>query len=149
MPSSHAQFLAFFSVYLTFFLLVRHSPHPSDTHTPTTFSQRIGLALWSVLFAVIVCASRVYLSYHTVTQVLVGCSVGTFTAVAWFAVTELARQSGWIQWALDRRELTMFRIRDLVVEEDLAESGWARWRIVSKRRYSKTEHTTTAKQKER
>lgn len=149
MPSSHAQFLAFFSVYLTLFLLFRHSPHPSDTHTPTTLNQRIALAVWSFLFAAIVCASRVYLSYHTVNQVLVGCFAGAITALAWFAVTGVARQCGWIQWALDRRELTMLRIRDLVIEEDLAESGWERWTVVKRRRKSELERTTTAKQKKR
>lgn len=149
MPSSHAQFVAFFCVYLTLFLLVRHSPHPSNTHTPTTFNERIGLAVWSCLFAATVCASRVYLSYHTVNQVLVGCLAGALTAVAWFAVTSVARQTGWIQWILDRRESTMLRIRDLVVEEDLAESGWERWRVVSKRRKSEKEQTTASKQKQR
>lgn len=149
MPSSHAQFLAFFSVYLSLFLLIRHSPHPSDTHSPTTFIQRIGLALWSVVFAAVVCASRVYLSYHTIHQVLVGACVGTITAVAWFVVTELARRLGWIKWLLDRREFTMFRIRDLVVEEDLAESGWERWKIVSRRRKAEKEHIVAVKQKQR
>lgn len=149
MPSSHAQFVAFFSLYLTLFLLLRHSPHPSDTHTPTTFKQRVALAISSFIFATTVCASRVYLSYHTVNQVLVGCAVGTVTAVAWFVVTVVARRSGWIQWALDRRELRMLRIRDLVVEEDLAESGWERWRFVSRRRRSELESTNGMKQKKR
>lgn len=149
MPSSHAQFLAFFSVYLTLFLLIRHSPHPSDTHSPTTLVQRIGIALCSGLFAAVVCASRVYLSYHTVHQVLVGGCVGTITAIAWFVVTELARRLGWVQWALDKRELSLFRIRDLVVEEDLAESGWERWKIVSRRRKSEKGQITRAKRKQR
>ena len=134
MPSSHAQFVAFFSVYLTLFLLLRHSPHPSDTHRPTTFNQRIILSLWGFLFAVAVCASRVYLSYHTVNQVLVGCVAGTVCALAWFSLTTVARKYDWISWTLDRKEVSMMRIRDLVVEEDLAESGWERWKIVSKRR---------------
>ncbi|KAL8936552.1 MAG: hypothetical protein Q9216_004874 [Gyalolechia sp. 2 TL-2023] len=108
MPSSHAQFVAFFSVYLTLFLLIRHSPHPSDTHKPTTYTQRVILSVWTFLFA-----------------------------ASW----------GWIQWALDRREATALRIRDLVVEEDLAESGWERWRVVKKRR--KTEMDRTAKPKKR
>lgn len=149
MPSSHAQFLAFFSVYLTLFLLVRHSPHPSDTHTPTTFKQRVALAISSSIFAATVCASRVYLSYHTVNQVFVGCAVGIVTAIAWFVVTAVARRTGWIQWALDRREMIMLRIRDLVVEEDLAESGWERWRIVSRRRRSEEQSANGIKHKKR
>lgn len=147
MPSSHAQFLAFFSVYLTLFLLRRHSPHPSDTHTPTTYTQRVILSVWGFIFAASVCVSRIYLSYHTVNQVLVGCCVGIITAIAWFTLTTILRRWGWIQWALDRREMKAFRIRDLVVEEDLAESGWERWRVVRRRR--KTDMQRTAKAKTR
>lgn len=149
MPSSHAQFVAFFCVYLTLFLLFRHSPHPSDTHTPTTLNERILLALWSILLAATVCASRVYLHYHTVNQVLVGCAVGTVTALAWFAFTTVARRHGWIRWALESRELMMLRVRDLVVEEDLAESGWERWRNVSKRRNLGIVNKSAAKTKRR
>ena len=149
MPSSHAQFVAFFSVYLTLFLLFRHSPHPSDTHTPTTLNQRILLAAWSFVFAATVCTSRVYLQYHTVNQVLVGCFVGVFTAVAWFGVTTVARRNGWIQRALESRELMMLRVRDLVVEEDLAESGWERWKNVSKRRQLDLRSRSSAKTKRR
>lgn len=149
MPSSHAQFVAFFCVYMTLFLLIRHSPHPSDTHTPTTFNQRILLSLLSSLFAASVCLSRVYLSYHTPNQVLVGCTVGVVTAIIWFSVVSIARRTGWITWALDRRELTLLRVRDLVVEEDLAESGWERWRNVKRRRKAERTDGLTTKQKKR
>ncbi|KAL8910434.1 MAG: hypothetical protein Q9171_004272 [Xanthocarpia ochracea] len=149
MPSSHAQFVVFFCMYLTLFLLFRHSPHPSDTHTPTTLNERLLLAAWSFVFAAMVCASRVYLQYHTVNQVLVGSLVGAVTAIAWFGVTTIARRHGWIQWALESRELTMLRVRDLVVEEDLAESGWERWKNVSKRRHLGLINRTSAKTKRR
>ncbi|KAL8788992.1 MAG: hypothetical protein Q9213_001401 [Squamulea squamosa] len=149
MPSSHAQFLAFFSVYLSLFLLFRHSPHPSNTHTPTTVNERLLLAAWSCIFAATVCASRVYLQYHTVNQVLVGCFVGALTAIAWFGVTTIARRYGWIQWALESREMMLLRVRDLVVEEDLAESGWERWKNVSQRRHLDLINRTSAKTKQR
>ncbi|KAL8856800.1 MAG: hypothetical protein Q9178_006637 [Gyalolechia marmorata] len=149
MPSSHAQFVVFFCVYLTLFLLFRHSPHPSDTHRPTTLNERLLLATWSFVFAAMVCASRVYLQYHTVNQVLVGSIVGAVTAIAWFGVTTIARRRGWIQWALESRELTMLRVRDLVVEEDLAESGWERWKNVSKRRHLELINRPSAKTKRR
>lgn len=149
MPSSHAQFVAFFSVYLTLFLLVRHKPHPSDTHKPTTVAERLLLAAWSVVFAATVCASRVYLQYHTVNQVLVGSLVGIFTAVAWFGVTTIARRNGWIQRALESRALTMLRVRDLVIEEDLAESGWERWKNVSRRRQLDLRNQLSVKTKRR
>ncbi|KAI4223269.1 MAG: hypothetical protein L6R36_005560 [Xanthoria steineri] len=149
MPSSHAQFVAFFSVYLTLFLLFRHKPHPSDTHTPTTLAERLLLAAWSFVFAATVCASRVYLQYHTVNQVLVGSLVGALTAVAWFGVTTMARRKGWIQRALESRALMMLRVRDLVVEEDLAESGWERWKNVSRRRQLDLRNQGSVKTKRR
>lgn len=149
MPSSHAQFVAFFSVYLTLFLLFRHLPHPSDTHTPTTLNERLLLSASSVMFAATVCASRVYLQYHTVNQVLVGCFVGVSTAIAWFGVTTVARRKGWIQKALESKGLVMLRVRDLVVEEDLAEGGWERWKNVSKRRNLELVRGSTVKTKRR
>lgn len=39
--------------------------------------------------AVLVCISRVYLQYHTVSQVLVGIFVGILFATVWFALTYL------------------------------------------------------------
>ncbi|KAL8997129.1 MAG: hypothetical protein Q9169_003512 [Polycauliona sp. 2 TL-2023] len=149
MPSSHAQFVAFFSIYLSLFLLLRHSPHPSATHTPTTFTQRLLLSFSAIVFAATVCASRIYLQYHTVNQVLVGSFVGVFTAVAWFGVTTVARRRGWIETVLERREVVMLRVRDLVVEEDLAESGWERWRRVRRRRKAEMVGESAAETKRR
>ena len=101
------------------------------------------------MFAATVCASRVYLQYHTVSQVLVGCFVGVFTAIAWFGVTTVARRKGWIQRALESKGFVMLRVRDLVVEEDLAESGWERWKNVSKRRKLESVGGSTVKTKRR
>lgn len=127
MPSSHAQFATFFSLSLTLFLLFRHTPHPSPTHTPITFPQRIFLSGLALLCAGAVAASRIYLNYHTVKQVLVGSGAGAWSAVTWFVVTGLLRKEGWVEWALELKGLRLLRVRDLVVEEDLAEAGWQRW----------------------
>lgn len=128
MPSSHAQFVAFFSVSLTLFLLFRHTPKPSSAyHTPLTLTARALLSLIAVLCASAVAASRIYLNYHTLKQVLVGCGAGAFSAVAWFVVMDLLRRQGWIEWTLDTQGARMLRMRDLVIEEDLAEAGWEKW----------------------
>lgn len=127
MPSSHAQFATFFSLSLTLFLLFRHTPHPSPTYTPITLPQRIFLSLVALFCAGAVAASRIYLNYHTIKQVFVGSTAGTFSAVGWFAVTIWLRRSGWVDWGLELRGSRMLRMRDLVVEEDLAEAGWKRW----------------------
>jgi dolichyldiphosphatase len=127
MPSSHAQFVTFFSVTLTFFLLFRHVPHPTETHTPFSFPQRLLLSVLALASAGAVASSRIYLSYHTPKQVLVGCAAGAISAVLWFGFTTYLRRAGWIEWALETELARLFRVRDLVVQEDLVDSGWARW----------------------
>lgn len=128
MPSSHAQFVAFFSLSLTMFLLFRHVPKkPSPSHTPLSLVARIALSGLALLNAGLVAWSRIYLNYHTPHQVLVGCGAGAASAISWFLVTSGIRQIGLLSWALDQYPTRLFRIRDLVVEEDLCQSGWEKW----------------------
>jgi dolichyldiphosphatase len=127
MPSSHAQFVTFFSVSLTLFLLVRHQPIPSSTHTPTTFGQRLLLSALSLVSAGAVAQSRIYLNYHTPKQVLVGVSAGGVFAVLWFIFVAYLRWAGWVEWGLNTDIARFFRFRDLVLTEDLTDAGWARW----------------------
>jgi dolichyldiphosphatase len=74
-----------------------------------------------------VATSRIYLSYHTPKQVVVGVAAGAIFAFVWFGFTTYLRRAGWIEWALETWIARMFRVRDLVVQEDLVDSGWARW----------------------
>jgi dolichyldiphosphatase len=127
MPSSHSQFVAFFSLTFSLFLIFRHTPKPSPTHTPLTFTQRLIVSLLACVCAGAVAVSRVYLNYHTPKQVLAGAIVGVIVAVAWFAVTHILRQSGWLDWALDTQLARLARVRDLVLDEDLVEAGWHRY----------------------
>lgn len=131
MPSSHAQFVAYFSVSLALFLLFRHRPvHPGRrhrNHTPMSLPER---AVWSVLAVAVAAAvawSRIYLNYHTEKQVVVGCAAGTVSALGWFAITTAVRRSGLLAWALELPIARFLRVRDLVVEEDLCQSGWEKW----------------------
>lgn len=134
MPSSHAQFVAFFAAYLALFLLYRHTPTVSHSHI-MTWSLVLGLCIGASAVAV----SRVYLSYHTPRQILAGVAAGVICAVFWFVVTWFLRTSGWIDWALDLELVRQMRIRDLVVNEDLAEAGWQRWE--TKRTLRRRGHT--------
>lgn len=43
----------------------------------------------SMIVAILVCISRVYLQYHTLSQVLWGIIVGFLFATFWFALTSL------------------------------------------------------------
>ncbi|KAK3069901.1 hypothetical protein LTR53_011411 [Teratosphaeriaceae sp. CCFEE 6253] len=136
MPSSHAQFVTYFSTFLTLFLLLRHNPHhphASTTHAPTPYWQRLGLAVLSALGAGAVAQSRIYLNYHTPRQVYAGILAGMTCAAAWFVVVSTARHFGWVDWALDTPIARWLRLRDLVVNEDLVDAGWERWDLRRKR----------------
>ena len=134
MPSSHAQFVTFFSLSLSLFLLLRHRPTSSTTHTPTSFPERLALSVVACICAGAVAASRIYLNYHTLKQVLAGSAAGASTAVAWFVFTSLLRTYGWIDWVLENPLARILRMRDLVVTEDLADAGWGRWESIRKAR---------------
>ena len=134
MPSSHAQFVTFFSVYLALFLLLRHQPHPTHTHTPLTLFERFFVSLLALASAASIAVSRIYLNYHTPKQVLVGCAAGAGLAIGWFIMIEYMRVSGWLDWVLETDLAKTFRMRDLVVTEDLTDAGWLRWREGKKKR---------------
>lgn len=128
MPSSHAQFVSFFSLSLTLFLLFRHVPKkPTASHTPLSPVVRAGLSGLALVCAGLVAWSRTYLNYHTEKQVVVGSMAGAVTAIGWFLVTTALRQTGVLAWVLDQEFTRLFRMRDLVVEEDLCQAGWEKW----------------------
>ncbi|KAI1853657.1 hypothetical protein JX265_004011 [Neoarthrinium moseri] len=130
MPSSHSQFVAYFAVSLALFLIFRHQPVYQGrrrNHTPMTMAERAFWSVVGVCMAGAVAWSRIYLNYHTEKQVVVGCAAGTVSAIAWFILTAAVRQSGWLAWAIDHPIARFFRVRDLVVEEDLCQAGWEKW----------------------
>jgi dolichyldiphosphatase len=130
MPSSHAQFVSFFSISLTLFLLFRHVPKkPAPSHTPLSMVARVLLSGVALANAGLVAWSRTYLNYHTPKQVFVGISAGAVSAVGWFAITTIVRQVGLLSWVLEQPITRLFRMRDLVVEEDLCQSGWEKWEM--------------------
>jgi dolichyldiphosphatase len=127
MPSSHAQFVTYFAVYLTLFLLVRHVPTVPKPDTTSYFLMRVALAAGVCLGAGAVATSRIYLNYHTPKQVLAGCAAGVLCAVSWYVATSFLRTKGYVDWALDLGISQLLRLRDLVVSQDLAEAGWLQW----------------------
>merc|ERR1719481_272368 len=85
MPSSHSQFLWFVSLYMVLFIL--------------------GLAI-------IMAYSRVYLQYHTVSQVVWGGVVGSLGAVQWFILTQLVFTPRLYPWVASLSIAEFFLIRD-------------------------------------
>ena len=154
MPSSHAQFLTFFSLSLSMFLLLRHSapsPHASypTTNLHTPLLHRLAICFASMVLAFCVAASRVYLNYHTPRQVLVGCAAGATSAIAWYIITEWIRRSGLLQWILDLEIIRALRIRDLLIEEDLVEAGWREWETRTQKREFQARHNGLSAKKSR
>jgi dolichyldiphosphatase len=127
MPSSHSQFVAFFSLSLTLFLMFRHQTTSHTSYRPSSFAERLALSILACVCAVVVALSRIYLNYHTPRQVWVGFSAGLVFALVWFAFTSYLRSSGWIEWGLDLEIARQLRFRDLIMTEDLQDAGWGRW----------------------
>lgn len=96
-------------------------------HQPWSLIERVAVSVAALVLASMVAASRVYLGYHTPTQVLAGCLAGFACAIGWFAVTYLLRQTGYLAQALTWPVARWFRIRDLVIEEDMCQAGWEKW----------------------
>jgi dolichyldiphosphatase len=127
MPSSHSQFVAFFSLSLSLFLLLRHQTTHHTSYRPSTFLERLFVSILACFCAVTVAVSRVYLTYHTPRQVCVGFGAGLIFAAVWFLFTTYLRSAGWLDWALDLEISRMLRFRDLILTEDLQDAGWGRW----------------------
>lgn len=86
MPSSHAQFMGFFTVYLILFICLRQK---QTYRTSIAKLVRSLLVLMLVFVNALVCISRVYLSYHTMLQVVVGQILGiTLGSTAFFMVIQ-------------------------------------------------------------
>ncbi len=117
MPSSHAQFVEYFSTFLILFLLLRHDshnhPYASSTHVPVPHWQRLLLSCAALGCAAAVAQSRIYLNYHKPRQVYVGIAAGILCAVAWFSLIGAARNAGLVDWMLDLPPARFFRLRDL------------------------------------
>ena len=104
MPSSHSQFTAFFSTSLSFLLLLSEV-HPSKLSSTALLQSNflggvlISVSAWFCTIAVAI--SRVYLNYHTVRQVVIGCAAGLLSAIVWFFFATYLKRFGWAEWMLN------------------------------------------------
>ncbi|GLV37842.1 hypothetical protein CBL_06456 [Carabus blaptoides fortunei] len=87
MPSSHAQFMWFFATYVIYFVFIRL--YHLNNNTIIENVSKLLIISTCLIAAILVCISRIYLQYHTITQVLAGIIVGILFATVWFALTYL------------------------------------------------------------
>lgn len=96
-------------------------------HRPWSYAERAVASIFVLGVAAAVAWSRIYLGYHTSKQVLVGTFAGALSALAWYGITHVVRQTGLLHWALESPPARGLRLRDLVVTEDLSQAGWEKW----------------------
>lgn len=144
-PSSHSQWMGYFSTFLLLHFTFRHSFVSTGWRAGDALRRA---ALYVVLVAVAgaVAYSRYYLSYHTVPQILWGLGLGAAFASVWYGLLELVplwyprSVVGQMKAAVLGNPLcSWFRLRDgwAVWEDGGAEPQWLRWRAEWDRRRGK------------
>ncbi|XP_078282162.1 dolichyldiphosphatase 1 isoform X2 [Rhinoraja longicauda] len=86
MPSSHSQFIWFFSIYSLLFLYLRM--HQTNNARCLELLWRHVLSICLLTLAFLVSYSRVYLMYHSWSQVIYGVIAGGVMGAVWFIFTQ-------------------------------------------------------------
>lgn len=107
MPSSHSQYMWFVSTYMALFTVFRLH------HKPACLEMLWKLVLVSVSLAGawLMAYSRVYLQYHTTSQVVWGGVAGGAGALLWFLLTQIVFTPLY-PWVASWRISEFFLIRD-------------------------------------
>ncbi|EJC99978.1 PAP2-domain-containing protein [Fomitiporia mediterranea MF3/22] len=135
-PSSHSQYMGYFAAFLYMHLFFRHRFTSTGYWIIDTLWRvlvYIGLAVWTG----IVCYSRLYLTYHTIRQILWGAGVGVALGVLTYTVTELipffypdSPLGRFRRIFLSHPIITWLRIKDgwAIWEDGGREAEWLEWR---------------------
>lgn len=122
MPSSHSQFMGYFAAYVVLTLYGRK-------RTLTRSMQMAG----AVMLSAAVCASRVYLAYHTTNQVYVGATIGVVFGIVWYVLLDALYSHGLIDTLLDLRISQNLYLKDSSTASVL-EGEWKEWRKIHGKR---------------
>lgn len=126
MPSSHAQFMGFFATYVILWTL--------RNCKKTSLLLRLARSFVVLGTAGAVCVSRIYLTYHTVEQVVIGFLIGFGSGLAWYIFFRLLKNIGIIEWILDHPFAQYFWLKDTMIDEGL-ETEWYSWRASRSRHH--------------
>ncbi|KAJ7576986.1 hypothetical protein C8J56DRAFT_972062 [Mycena floridula] len=135
-PSSHSQYMGYFSAFLVCHLYFRH--RFSTTGYPVVDAAwRLIVYLGLMTWAVTVAYSRYHLEYHTPHQILWGFGIGAVLGIALYTLAELIPQRrpnsilGQVKAFLLANPLsTWLQIRDgwAIWADGGRETEWQRWR---------------------
>ncbi|CAO3617602.1 unnamed protein product [Cunninghamella blakesleeana] len=119
MPSSHSQFVWYFTTFGTIYLL---------KHIKLSAPIWKGFYIFAMItMSVMVCQSRVYLGYHTLEQVMVGSSVGVIFGFIWYQLMELIRGFGFIDRLIDTSLAKWIYLRDMRQIDNVIEWEYQNW----------------------
>jgi len=122
-PSSHSQFMGYFSSFLMLHICCRHR-FGSTGFKALDQLTRFVVYIVILCLAGAVCYSRYYLNYHTPPQVLWGYGIGLGLGSMHYLVTEL--------WPTRQPDSPAGRLRRCILSSNLAtrlrlKDGWAVW----------------------
>lgn len=141
MPSSHSQFVAFFSVYATLFILLRLNHISQQNALPFERASRALLVLSCWSMAVLVSVGRTYLLYHTTQQVVAGALIGIVCGVVWFAVTHLLLAQ-FFPYVVSWKFSEFFMLRDTTLIPNIL---WFEYRITRQEARARSRKLTRMK----
>ncbi|CAJ0632336.1 8116_t:CDS:2 [Entrophospora sp. SA101] len=116
MPSSHAQFIAFFAIFAILYLYNRNN------------KWKFPIACFLIIFSILVSYSRIYLNYHTTKQVLFGNLFGSIFALVWYIIIELLiRPLGFYKYLINTDLARSFYLRDSALVPDVLRFEYIFW----------------------
>ncbi|GBC00998.1 hypothetical protein RclHR1_04020024 [Rhizophagus clarus] len=120
MPSSHAQFIAYFTIFASVYLYYKI--------TFRNNSWKFPIILGLILFSCLVSYSRIYLNYHTTKQVIIGNILGLTFAIFWYILLEkIIRPLGIFKIIIESRLARYFYIRDNSSIKDIIKIEYMNW----------------------
>ena len=140
-PSSHSQYMGFFSAFLLSHLYFRHRFASSGSRFLDQAWRGLlysAIAAWSVSVAY----SRYHLKYHTPHQIVWGFSIGVGLGLLLYTLAEYIPRrypecflGQFREWLLENPASTWIQIRDgwSVYSDGGREDEWKRWRMERER----------------